>query len=127
MNRIIVRVAFLAVVFVAMAAEAAGITGFKKATLKIYPNQDGGLPEKTISRNEVRFPARILTNRSASGLVKATFEFVKDGKAPVSGWVRYRSVRVDEGLTIDVPGCAAPSKAAAMVSRGVRGLGKGCK
>ncbi len=127
MNRIIVCVAILAGVVLSAVADAAGITGFKKSTLKIYSDHDGAKVVRKIARSEIKFPAPILTNRSASGLIKATFEFTKGVRAPVSGWVRYRSVRIDEGLTIDVPGCAAPSKSAATVSRGVRGLGKGCK
>jgi hypothetical protein len=127
MNRTVFCIAILAAILVAAAAGAAGITGFKNSSLKIYSDQDGGAEVGRLARNEIKFPARILTYRSDAGLIKATFQFTTGGRDPVSVWVRYRSVRVDEGLTIDVPGCAAPSKSGATVRRGVRGLGKGCK
>ena len=108
-------------------AEAAGIVGAKRPTLKIYSAHDGGKIVAEISSADIKFPAPLLTKRSSSGLIKTTLEFTRGDKPPVTGWVRYRSVRINETVNIEVPGCAPPSTKVAMQSRGSRGLGKECK
>ena len=127
MKRTIALALGLGALLAASIADAAAIVGAKRPTLKVYSAHDGGDVVAEIPSADLKFPALILTKRSSSGLVKATFEFTRGDKPPVTGWVRYRSVRINETVNIEVPGCAPPSTKVALQSRGSRGLGKECK
>lgn len=96
--------------------------------LKYFEDNKGTRPAVTkINRAEVKFPAAIISRESDYGLIMVRFEFKSGKKKPVIVWVPSRAVRIDTKVKIKVPGCAAPSSRMATVTRGVRGLGGGCR
>ena len=95
--------------------------------LKIFSDHKGSKSLGEIKRADVKFPAVIRSNTSPYGLIRVRFQFKLGNRKPVTGWVPRRAVRVAKKVKIDVPDCAPPSPQVATVTRGVRGLGQGCK
>ena len=108
-------------------ATADAVKNIYGSKLPIYADNAGTNQIGTIQRDNVKLPAAIMGNKSPHGLYYVRFEHKNSGKEAISGWIKSRGVRIDRNATIKVPGCGSSSKQMATVTRGTRGLGKGCK
>lgn len=124
MFRILGIATFAAVLMTAWLASAQEVVRVKRSLLPVYDNSRGAGESQTLSRKDLRLPAAVISNVSPKGFLQVEFRFKDDRKKIV--WVRKRDVTLSDRKTLDVRSCKSPGLAAAMVSRGSRGLGDGC-
>lgn len=111
------------------AVKAAAVVEIYSPQITVYKDHKGSPPRLKVKRAEVVLPAAKTSNASRYGLIQVEFRFKDGSRKPLIGWVKKRAVRLDEKVDIDIDmsGCRSPSRNAAVVTRGVRGLGNECR
>ena len=113
--------------FVAAPAAADAVIDLYGTKLTLFSDHKGSAKVSEINRGDIKLPASVRSKTSPYGLIRVRFQFKEPGREPVTGWVFKSYLKIDKNVEIDVPGCGSPSQNVATVSRGMRGLGSGCK
>ncbi len=111
----------------AATAQVAAVTQIHSSSLVVYTDHKGSAKIAKLATKDLKLPAAQLSRASDYGLIMVEFRFRDAGKKPVLGWIRRRSVDVDERLKVDVVSpCAKSLASKTSVTRGTRGLGDRC-
>jgi hypothetical protein len=120
------RLVLCILLLVTGSAHAAGVVAVYGAKITVYKDHKGSGKLATLNRADLALPVPVVSFESEYGLIQVEFRFKGDARAPLIGWVRKRSVKLDERVEINVSQCASPSRNQVVVTRGTRGLGDRC-